>query len=91
MYPVVAPTIKIDHQRCTTPFACKRCLQICPTAVFTVHETKMVRMEETDKYEPGTYRLRVAFRDKCSACMRCVEACPEDALTVLAPSAAVTS
>lgn len=87
MYPIVAPTIKIDQQRCVIPFACKRCLQICPTAVFSVHETKMVRMEETDKYESGTYRLRVAFRDKCSACMRCVEACPENALAVLPPSA----
>lgn len=50
----------------------------------------MVRMEETDKYEAGTYRLRVAFRDKCSACMRCVEVCPENALTVI-PASAVAS
>jgi len=88
MYPVIAPLIKIDQQRCTTPFACKRCLQICPTAVFSVHETKMVRMEETDKHEPGNYRLVVAFRDKCSACNRCVDACPEAALTVEMPAGA---
>ena len=88
MYPVIAPLIKIDQQKCLTPFACKRCLQVCPTAVFSVHETKMVRMEETDKHEPGTYRLRVAFRDKCSGCNQCVDVCPEDALTIEMPSGA---
>ncbi|GAB4323514.1 MAG: hypothetical protein Kow0010_04870 [Dehalococcoidia bacterium] len=86
MNPVVAPIIKIDQQRCTTPFACKRCIQACPTAVFAVFETKMVRLEETDKYEPGTYRLRVAYRDKCSGCNLCVEICPEHALSLEFPS-----
>lgn len=88
MYPVIAPKIKIDQQRCLTPFACKRCIQICPTAVFSVFETKMVRMEETDKFEPGNYRLRVSYRDKCSGCNQCVDVCPEHALTVTMPSEA---
>jgi ferredoxin len=86
MYPVVAPTIKIDQQRCLTPFACKRCIQACPTAVFGVFETKMARMEETDKYEPGAYRLRVIYRDHCSGCNICVEVCPEEALSLHLPS-----
>ena len=88
MYPVVAPIIKINQQACTTPFACKRCLQVCPTAVFMVHETKMVRLEETDKNEPGNYRLRVAYRDKCSACNRCIDVCPNNALTIEMPEGA---
>jgi ferredoxin len=83
MNATVAPVIEIDHTRCTTPFACKRCLQVCPTAVFTVSEVRMVRMEETDKYLPGSYRLRVTYRDKCWGCNRCVEVCPADALTVI--------
>ena len=86
MYPVIAPTITIDQQRCLTPFACKLCLQACPTAVFGVYETKMARMEETDKYEPGNYRLRVIYRDKCSGCGQCVDICPEHALIVTMPS-----
>lgn len=88
MYTVIAPVIEIDRTKCTTPFACKRCLQVCPTAVFGVRETRMVRMEETDKYEPGTYRLFVAYRDKCSGCNHCVEVCPEGALNVYMPSEA---
>ncbi|MCC7364695.1 MAG: 4Fe-4S dicluster domain-containing protein [Dehalococcoidia bacterium] len=82
MEAIIAPVIDIDRERCTTPFACKKCLQICPTAVLAVHETRMVRLEETDKYLPGTYRLRIAYRDKCSGCNRCVDVCPEDAITV---------
>ncbi|MCC6382550.1 MAG: 4Fe-4S binding protein [Dehalococcoidia bacterium] len=81
----VAPIIEIDRERCTTPFACKKCLQICPTAVFGVRETRQVRLEETDKFAPGSFRLRVAYRDKCSGCNRCVDVCPESALTVRMP------
>ena len=87
MYPTIAPIIKIDHKLCTTPFACKLCLQECPTAVLAVNETKMARMEEPDKYEPGSSRLRVAYRDKCTACNRCMDVCPVDAIVVEMPQA----
>lgn len=84
----LCPRIDIDHDRCTTPFACKRCLQVCPTAVFAVSVTKMVRLVETDTEEPGAYRLRIAFRDKCTGCDLCVEVCPVDALKVYLPELA---
>lgn len=82
------PRINIDHNRCTTPFACKRCLQACPTAVFRVGATKMVRLEENDTREPGAYKLSVGFRDKCSGCNLCVEVCPVNALRVYLPEIA---
>jgi ferredoxin len=82
------PRIDIDHERCTTPFACKRCLQACPTAVFAVPVVKMVRLQETDKHEPGSFHLRVGYRDKCTGCNICVEVCPEDALRVYMPEMA---
>lgn len=82
------PRIEIDHGSCTTPFDCKRCLQVCPTAVFSVHPTKMQRLIENDKTEAGVYKLRAAFRDKCTGCNDCVDVCPADALRVYLPEMA---
>jgi len=38
------PQITIDLQKCTVPFLCKKCLQICPEAVF--HVTRVMQKEE---------------------------------------------
>lgn len=81
----VSPKISIDRTLCTTPFDCKRCLRACPPAVFGVATLKSVRGLETNKKEPGAYVLMVSYRDKCTACMKCVEACPVGALTVTMP------
>jgi formate hydrogenlyase subunit 6/NADH:ubiquinone oxidoreductase subunit I len=74
--------IEIDHGKCTTPYACKKCLQICPMAVFGITTVKMEKFKETDENEPGTFKLRVAFGDKCIVCNECLEVCPVGALTV---------
>ncbi len=76
------PKIEIDHAKCTTPFDCKKCLQICPQAVFDVQPVKMVRLAETNKKEPGAYKLLFFYRDKCTACNMCLEVCPVEALTL---------
>ncbi len=76
------PRIEIDHERCTTPFACKRCIVACSTAVFQVSVVKMVRLQETDKHEAGSFHLSAPFRDKCTGCNICLDVCPEDALKI---------
>ncbi|MBI4308004.1 MAG: 4Fe-4S binding protein [Chloroflexi bacterium] len=81
----ISPKIAIDASRCTTPFDCKRCLRICPQAVFCVFPRKQVRGQETNKQEAGSYELQAFYRDKCTACMKCVEVCPVQALAVTAP------
>jgi len=81
------PTIEIDKTKCTTPFSCKKCLQMCPQAVFSVHVVKVVRGKETDENEPGAYNLEPRFRDKCSGCMDCIKVCPMEALKVIFPEA----
>jgi len=73
------PLIEIDRSKCTTPFECKRCLQVCPQAVFAVAPTRVERFRETD---PEDYEVQAVFRDKCVACMDCVKVCPKDALRV---------
>jgi NAD-dependent dihydropyrimidine dehydrogenase PreA subunit len=74
--------IQIDYEKCTTPYACKKCLQVCPQAVFAVAAVKTVKFKETDENEPGSFKLSVAFGDKCTVCNDCVEVCPVKALRV---------
>ncbi|MCK4783232.1 MAG: hypothetical protein KAV87_05730, partial [Desulfobacteraceae bacterium] len=60
------PVITIDHTKCTVPFLCKKCLQICPEAVFNVERVlaKEERLKEMDPRIDGNYELTVARRDK---------------------------
>lgn len=73
------PEIVIDKEKCTTPFECKKCLQICPQAVFMVLPTGMHTFREN---EPEEYKLLAVFRDKCVSCNDCVEVCPVGAIQV---------
>lgn len=81
----LAPLITVDHSKCTTPMVCRKCLEVCPQAVFIVNVVKMVKYVETDIYEPGAYRVRPLFRDKCVACDDCRAVCPVGALTITLP------
>lgn len=81
----VSPIININRELCTTPFDCKRCLRVCPPAVFAVNAAKMIRGTELDKKEPGNYVLIPLYRDKCTACNKCVEVCPVGAITLTMP------
>lgn len=76
------PKIHINWDKCLIPMDCKKCLQICPQAIFDVRPMKMVRLRETDKKEPGAFKLFAYYRDKCTACNDCVRVCPVNALTI---------
>ncbi len=78
-------TIQIDQEKCTTPFDCKKCLQVCGQAVFSVGAVNVQKGRETDPKEPGAYRLGVSHRDKCTGCNDCIELCPVDAITITFP------
>ena len=77
--------IDIDKEKCTTPFYCKKCLQICPQAVFHVREDKVERYIENDPKVPGNYHLETFFIDKCTGCGDCVNICPVQALKIVLP------
>ncbi len=80
--PLKLPRIEIDDTKCTVPFWCKKCLEICPHLVFWVDSKRDERLKETDPREPDMYRLLAVRRDKCSLCNKCVEVCPEGAITI---------
>lgn len=82
------PRIEIDLEKCTVPFLCKKCLEICPTAVFNVSRvmSKEKRLEEMDPRVDGNFVINaMGRRDKCIVCNRCLEVCPVDAITIHAP------
>ncbi len=84
------PKISVDHEKCTVPFLCKKCLQICPMAVFHVTRVmeKEKRLEEMDPRIDGNYILHAPRRDKCTVCNLCIEVCPVDAIKIETPAAA---
>jgi len=79
--------ITIDHTKCTVPFLCKKCLQICPELVFDVDRDPQVekRGEEVDPRIDGNYILGAHRYDKCTGCKLCLEVCPVNALTIEVP------
>ena len=78
------PTITIDREKCTVPFLCKKCLQICPTAVLRVSRVmaKEERLKEMDPRIDGNYVLSAPRRDKCIMCDKCIDVCPVDAIKI---------
>ena len=82
------PIITIDLEKCTVPFLCKKCLQICPEAVFRVMRVmeREKRLEEMDPRIDGNYVLSVPYRDKCTGCNLCIDICPVDAIKIEIPA-----
>jgi len=56
-------TLQLDTEKCN---GCKKCLQVCPHAVFVIEARKAV----------------IVDRDACMECGACAINCPENALSV---------
>lgn len=79
------PRISIDHSLCgdgkgMDPRECCTCLQVCDPAVFLLHQSFGV--EEKDPFDPQLWRVTVMWPTLCTACMKCVQACPCSAVSV---------
>ncbi|NWF95207.1 MAG: 4Fe-4S binding protein [Candidatus Thorarchaeota archaeon] len=66
--------ILVDHAICGDPRACKKCLQVCPSALFMMYSPDYVSEDPTE------WRVDVAFTDLCTRCGDCVTVCPKNAI-----------
>ena len=64
----------------------KTCAQVCPEGVFRMEKapTSLPVLVLVKVYVHGGRQAIVANEAACTACMKCVEVCPEDAITVRA-------
>ncbi len=77
------PKITIDQKKCTVPFLCKKCLQICPEAVFGLSGNRRPeRLKEMDPRIDGNYIVEAYYTNKCTVCNKCIEVCPVDAIKI---------
>ena len=65
-------TLKLDHQRC---IGCRRCIDVCPHAVFQLENKK----------------ARIVDRDTCMECGACAKNCPVTAISVQSGVGCVTA
>ena len=75
--------ITLDYTLCgeqgVDPRECGTCLRICDPAVFLMHQPLTM---EQDPYNPQVWRITAVWLSLCTRCMKCVEVCPEKAITI---------
>lgn len=76
------PRVAVDTLACIGD---KRCLKVCPTTVFalTAPRDALPFMQQVKLAVHGGKQAYVKNELACIACMDCVEACPQDAVTVI--------
>ena len=70
--------IEIDHQECTPPPECAKCLQSCPQGVFMNYP----RDRRTPGGNAGDWVVVPVQMTLCTGCRICEDVCPHGAVTV---------
>jgi ferredoxin len=79
--------VKIDYSICgeigkIDPRNCGLCLKVCDPAVFIMHPTVGLESKQENPYDPQDWRITPIWGSLCTRCFKCVETCPERAITV---------
>jgi len=78
--------IFIDYSICgdgnkIDPRNCAICLKVCEPALFLLHQS-LDHYEQDNQYDPQIWRITPLYPSLCTLCMKCVEQCPENAITI---------
>jgi NAD-dependent dihydropyrimidine dehydrogenase PreA subunit len=78
--------ITIDYSICgdgnkIDPRECGKCLRICEPAVFLLHQS-LEAEDRDDPFDPQIWRITPLYPSLCTRCMKCVEVCPEEAISI---------
>ncbi len=78
--------VKVDPLRCEGK---KTCAQVCPEGVFRLEKapTSLPITTLVKVFVHGGKQAVVINEAACTACMKCVDVCPEDAIQVTAEEA----
>lgn len=76
---MVYAKITITQEKCHNPLECARCLRICQQAVLKMQPGKVYKFRETDGTE---YLLTAPYYALCTGCNKCIEACPNSAISI---------
>jgi len=81
--------VNVDPLRCEGK---KTCAQVCPEGVFRLERapTSLPIATLVKVFVHGGRQAVVVNEAACTACMKCVEVCPERAITVTPERAAAT-
>ncbi|MHA1845081.1 MAG: 4Fe-4S dicluster domain-containing protein [Promethearchaeota archaeon] len=79
--------IKIDYSKCgekgkVDPRDCGLCLKVCDPAVFILHETVGTEKSQKDPFDPQDWRITPIWGSLCTRCFKCVDVCPEKAISI---------
>ena len=81
--------VKVDPLRCEGK---KTCAQVCPEGVFRLQKapTSLPIATLVKVFVHGGKQAVVVNEVACTACMKCVDVCPERAITVIPERTAAT-
>jgi len=68
--------IKIDYFKCRDPENCRKCLAVCTPGVLNL------TFRDEDYHDPKDWIILPVFYQLCDFCKKCVEICPEKAITI---------
>ena len=76
--------ITIDYSKCgpdgvMDPRECTKCLKQCDRPVFHLHH---VIVDGDDPWDPSYWQVTPVYTSQCTRCMRCIEVCTVNAISV---------
>lgn len=75
--------IEVDYSKCGAngkdPRDCVKCMQECTIPVFNLHPTDI---RKQDHFDPPHWQVTPTFPSLCDRCMRCIDVCPLNAITI---------